>query len=459
MISIIIPAYNESSTIRQVIEFAASFINVTEVIVIDDNSQDNTFEIASLTSATVIKSKKQGKGTSMQEGLAISKNEIIIFLDADIYPYPCNTIQDLSEPIISNEFDFVKGTFNRQMGRVTELVAKPLLSLFFPELSNFKQPLSGIIAGKKSFFSQVTFEDDYGVDIGILIDLYTIKARITEIHIGDIENKMKPWNELGKMSKEVSKSIIKRAVNNKSTYFNLDEMESINIIRGQMERAIQESLLGLKKMLILDMDGTILNGRFIDTIAKKLNFYTQLINIRSINHDDLILKKSIAQLLKGLSKTQLLSVADTIPLNDDIIETINQLKKRGYIIGIISDSYDLITNFIKNKIGADFSLALELELANGLATGEIKIPSFFIKNESSKCNHNSCKSNALFHICNKYNVSISNVIAVGDGENDMCMIKFAGIGVSYCTKNELVIQNADVILKTSSFYQLLECAH
>lgn len=59
-------------------------------------------------------------------------------------------------------------TFAREAGRVTELVAKPLLSLLFPELAKFSQPLSGIIAGKKKYFEQITFDDDYGVDIGIL---------------------------------------------------------------------------------------------------------------------------------------------------------------------------------------------------------------------------------------------------------------------------------------------------
>ena len=93
--------------------------------------------------------------------------------------------------------DFVKGAFARNAGRVTELVAKPLLHILFPGLGHFSQPLSGMIAGKKSFFNKIEFFNDYGVDIGILIDMYLMKARVTEVNIGYIENKSKPWEALG----------------------------------------------------------------------------------------------------------------------------------------------------------------------------------------------------------------------------------------------------------------------
>jgi hypothetical protein len=78
----------------------------------------------------------------------------------------------LAQPLIDGEADFVKAYFNRQAGRVTELVAKPLLSILYPAFPNFRQPLSGMIARKKQFLSSCEFEEGYGVDIGILIDMY-----------------------------------------------------------------------------------------------------------------------------------------------------------------------------------------------------------------------------------------------------------------------------------------------
>ncbi len=211
MLTVIIPALNEETTIGKVVQFAFSHQHVTEVIVVDDQSDDDTAKIAMAEGATVVISKKKGKGISMKEGLTLAKNEIVIFLDADIDPYPARMINDLALPLINDTHDFVKASFGRNAGRVTELVAKPLLTILFPDLPVFEQPLSGMIAGRKSFFEKIHFYDDYGVDIGILIDMFYLRARIKEVNIGYIENKSKPWQALSRMSTEVSRVIVEKA--------------------------------------------------------------------------------------------------------------------------------------------------------------------------------------------------------------------------------------------------------
>jgi glycosyltransferase involved in cell wall biosynthesis len=211
MLTVIIPALNEAKTISNVIRYAFSNEYVSEVIVVDDRSVDQSVQIALSAGAKVIVSKKRGKGISMKEGLLCANNEIVIFLDADIDPYPANTINDLALPILNDTHDFVKASFGRNAGRVTELVAKPLLTILFPDLPAFEQPLSGMIAGRKNFFEKINFYDDYGADIGVLIDMYLLKARIKEVNIGYIENKSKPWQALSIMSTEVSRVIIEKA--------------------------------------------------------------------------------------------------------------------------------------------------------------------------------------------------------------------------------------------------------
>lgn len=211
MVTVIIPALNEEKTIGNVIGYAWRNQYVSEVIVIDDRSDDDSVKIAKAAGAKVIISKKRGKGISMKEGLAAATNEIVIFLDADIDPYPVGTINDLALPLLNGTHDFVKASFGRNAGRVTELVAKPLLAILFPDLPEFDQPLSGMIAGRKKFFKQIRFYDDYGVDIGILLDMFFLKARIQEVNIGYIENKSKPWQALSRMSTEVSRVIIEKA--------------------------------------------------------------------------------------------------------------------------------------------------------------------------------------------------------------------------------------------------------
>lgn len=162
MISVIIPALNEESTIGQVVNLAKTSPRVTEVIVVDDKSLDKTVNEAKIAGATVITSTKLGKGASMRDGVLYASNPILSFLDADITTYPENIIELLTEPIIHNRADFCKSCFSRQAGRVTELVAKPLLSILYPRFPSFWQPLSGMIAGKKELFEKIRFEEGYG---------------------------------------------------------------------------------------------------------------------------------------------------------------------------------------------------------------------------------------------------------------------------------------------------------
>ena len=209
-ISVIIPAYNEEDNIITVIEKTKKNENVQEIIVVNNLSTDRTEELAKKAGAKVVNCNMQGKGYAMEAGMKIAQNDIIVFLDADIPGYSENIIYKLTQPIIENNIDFVKSTFDREGGRVTELVAKPLLKLLFPEFGRFTQPLSGMIAGKKQIFEKLQFEKDYGVDIGILIDVVNMKFSIEEVKIGSIQNKSKEWKSLEKMSREVMQAILKR---------------------------------------------------------------------------------------------------------------------------------------------------------------------------------------------------------------------------------------------------------
>lgn len=454
MITVIIPTLNEENTISQVVELVKQNKLVTEVLVIDDKSLDATIKHAKCKEVKVYTSTKLGKGASMRDGMLLATNEIIVYLDADIVTYPTCIIDLLTEPIIQDKADFVKSFFDRQAGRVTELVAKPLLSLLFPELSVFSQPLSGMIAGKKSFFEKVTFENDYGVDIGLLIDMFQQKARIVEVNIGYIENRMQSWEQLGKMSKEVSRAILKRAALIKQA--NLEILENITLIRDQMDFAIKESLMGFKKMLIFDMDNTILHYSFINTLAEKFKFKDKLIAVVSENSNPYTRTKLIAKLLKGLNIKQLLETVDSIPIAKDFENIVKQYKQHGYICGIISDSYDCITNHLVNKFDLDFSIANELEFSNSIATGEVKVPSVFIRTKESNCNHDFCKSNAMREIASRYNIEVKNIIAVGDSDNDICMIKDCGIGVAFCSSNQTLNLVADKIIQDRSFTSLAD---
>jgi len=213
MVTVIIPALNKQRTIAQVVRFCLAEPFVNEVIVVDDQSNDKTRKRTIVAGANVIISEKRGKGFSMKEEILSASNEILVFLDADIYPYPDDSIKKLIKPLLKKKYDFVKSSFARNAGKITELVAKPLLNIFYPELSSFQQPLSGMIASRKSFLAKIDFFHDYGVDIGILIDMFSMQTCIKEVNLGYVKNKSKPWQVLGKMSGEVAIAVVKKATN------------------------------------------------------------------------------------------------------------------------------------------------------------------------------------------------------------------------------------------------------
>lgn len=455
MLTVIIPVLNEANTIHNVVRFCLQHSIVSEVVVVDDKSEDDTVNIATAAGAKVIISQVRGKGISMKDGIKASTNELLIFLDGDIDPYPDGTITMLSEPLINNEADFVKGSFARNAGRVTELVAKPLLNIFYPGLAHFSQPLSGMIAGKKSLFQKIDFFNDYGVDIGILIDMYLMKARVQEVNIGYIENKSKPWEALGKMSKEVSHAIISKAQSQNPREAKEDVIHSLETINSEMNKTLREELSDFNKMAIFDMDDTILKGRTIDTFAKEFGFTAKLEDLRDQEKDPIILTKRIGLLLKGRTMDELLNIASRIEMVHDIKDVVAALKQRGYIVGIISNSYTLITNFVRQRIGAEFSYANQLEFFEGKVTGEVGLPSYFFGSPDSICGHGYCKTNALIVACQKYNVHLKNCIAIGDSRDDRCMVGHAGKGFAFRTKDEVLETIALKNIREDSFQSLL----
>jgi glucosyl-3-phosphoglycerate synthase len=456
MVSVIIPALNEEKTIREVISLVSRSDIVDEILLIDDKSHDNTIKQSRLPKVRIYTSPIIGKGNSMRDGMLLARNEAIVYLDADIVTYPPDIVELLANPILVDEADFVKSSFDRQAGRVTELVAKPLLSILFPEMAKFSQPLSGMIGARKSMLKKIDFENDYGVDIGILLDMHEMGVRMKEVNIGYIENRMQSWEQLGKMSREVSRSILRRTKSIEIT--NLETLENFNVIRSQMDFAIRDSLIGKEKMIVFDMDNTLLEGSFITTAAEEFNFREDLIKIVTEYSNSFTRTKSIARLLSGRSFDEILGVADKIKIVDDAPYVIRELKRKGYVCGIISDSYDVVTNHLKNRLKMDFSIANELEFSRSVATGEVKVPSAFMQSKHSKCSHDFCKSNVLFQLAEKYGIDIKNTIAIGDSENDICLIRESGVGIAFRSNNNYLNLVADRIITEKSFAGILDFA-
>ena len=210
-VSVIIPAYNEEDTVATVVDVVKKVSFVDEIIVVNDGSSDNTEQEALRAGARVINHEtNKGKGKALYTGYTNAECDIIAFIDADIYNLSSKKVEAMIKPILDGKTDITKTKFARASGRVTELTAKPLLNFFFPEIS-FEQPLSGQFAARKEVLKRINFEEDYGVDVGIVIDADVLGISITEVDIGAIEHDMSPLSDLNLMANEVVRTIINRA--------------------------------------------------------------------------------------------------------------------------------------------------------------------------------------------------------------------------------------------------------
>src|SRR5688572_18128279 len=220
------------------------------------------------------------------------------------------------------------------------------------------------------------------------------------------------------MSGEVSRAILSKAQRQHNNELTQESVNSLEAIQREMNNVLREELSAYQKMMLFDMDDTILITRFIDNCAVQSGFKLKLEELRFKEKDPIILTKRIGLLVKNKTMDELLHVISNMDMAKNINEVVKQYKQKGYLVGIISHSYTLITNYVKQKIGADFSLAHQLEFFEGKATGEVNLPSYFFGSPESVCGHSFCKTNALQHACEKYNVNLKNCIAVGERRND-----------------------------------------
>jgi glucosyl-3-phosphoglycerate synthase len=211
-VSVIIPAHNEEKGIAAVVNAAKHVNEVDEIIVVNDGSVDNTSRVAKKCGARVVDlDENRGKGYAIRRGLEKAKGDVLIFLDADLANINPLKILKIIEPF-RDMCDFVKTKFDRAGGRVTRLTAKPLLGHFFPEIEkSFEQPLSGQFGIRKDLIKRIHLEDDFGVDVGILIDVVQMGAKTKEVYFGRLTHDERNLSELDNTAKQVSRVILDRA--------------------------------------------------------------------------------------------------------------------------------------------------------------------------------------------------------------------------------------------------------
>lgn len=200
-VSVCIPCRNEAETVGDLVRMIdQSLVGtlVDELIVLDDGSTDGTADIAAEAGATVVPvdvvhffhGPARGKGNALWSSLVASQGDIVVWCDGDITSFTPEWIVRLAMPFfVDDELGLVKASYHRPShlgggGRTTELVARPLLSLFFPELATLDQPLAGEYAGRRTELEAIPFATGWGVEIGMLVDMY---ERFGAASIGQVD--------------------------------------------------------------------------------------------------------------------------------------------------------------------------------------------------------------------------------------------------------------------------------
>jgi glucosyl-3-phosphoglycerate synthase len=224
-VALLLPAREVAATIGPIARTAAQLEDaglLDEVLVIDANSKDQTAVIAAGAGLQVAQESEllpeygaaQGKGDAMWRGLAATSSEIVAYADTDTADFHEGFLLGLIGPLLCDpEIQLVKGTFRRPFrngqtvlaeggGRVTELMARPLLNLHAPELAVFEQPLAGETAARRALLERIPFSAGYGVEIAMLIDSWRTCGldALAQVDLGERQNRHQPLRDLSAMA-------------------------------------------------------------------------------------------------------------------------------------------------------------------------------------------------------------------------------------------------------------------
>ena len=258
-ISLALPALNEEKTVGNVIKIAKSeFMDkhplIDEMILIDSGSTDKTRDIARDLGIPVYLNQKvlseygfrNGKGEVLWKSLYLTNGDIIFWVDTDIHNFNPKFIYGVLGPMIMDErIKFVKGFYKRPImgkdgivhpgggGRVTELTARPMLNLFFPQLSGIIQPLSGEYGGKREALEKLTFTSGYGVETSLLIDMLRIfkLQSIGQTNLDVRVHRNQPLQNLSKMSFAIIQTVLSKLEKRYGVKFVQDINKTMNIIQ------------------------------------------------------------------------------------------------------------------------------------------------------------------------------------------------------------------------------------
>ena len=271
--SMVLPARNEEGTVAAVVEAFVPLRDahlLDEIVVVDSLSSDRTATVATDAGATVVHVGEvcpaveavPGKGEALWRALLATQGDLVAFCDADILDVGPHYALGLLGPLLTEPaIQLVKGFYRRPIlgvdgeveehgGRVTELTARPFLSLYRPELAQFVQPLAGEWAGRRAHLESLPFPTGYGVEIAVLLDTYAAVglAGMAQSDLGSRTHSRQSQQALGVMAAEVLATALRRLgiepVGELLRQFSVDDHTELDTLLPLLERPPVRSLRG-----------------------------------------------------------------------------------------------------------------------------------------------------------------------------------------------------------------------
>jgi glucosyl-3-phosphoglycerate synthase len=222
-VSVVLPALNEEATVGEIVSVVRRDLMlraplVDEIVVVDSGSTDRTAEVAAAAGATVVHRDAilpripavPGKGEVLWRSLLVTRGDIVCFVDADLREFSSDFVSGIVGPLLTEpDVQLVKAMYDRplgsaagQGGRVTELVARPLLNMHWPRLAGFVQPLGGEYAARRTLLEQLPFPVGYGVELGMLVDALHLVGldALAQVDVGVRRHRHQDGQALGRMA-------------------------------------------------------------------------------------------------------------------------------------------------------------------------------------------------------------------------------------------------------------------
>lgn len=225
-VSVVLPALNEEATVGDIVAIIRHDLMqqvplVDEIVVVDSGSTDRTSEVAAAAGARVVHRDDilpripavPGKGEVLWRSLLVTSGDIVCFIDADLKEFSSDFVTGIVGPLLTDPgVDLVKAMYDRplggaagQGGRVTEMMARPLLNMHWPQLAGFVQPLGGEYAARRSLLEQLPFPVGYGIELGMLVDALHLVGldALAQVDVGVRKHRHQDGQALGRMAAQI----------------------------------------------------------------------------------------------------------------------------------------------------------------------------------------------------------------------------------------------------------------